>query len=119
MRGEEDYSFMELYRPWWDTGCDACGVSEGDCECLQNWEDRAGVGSKPKWWGWLIAPMDLSCRFCGRWPSTYDGCCNEGDAYLRYRYTAVFFPERVNKLKEYINGDPNQKEADEEATVEA
>lgn len=98
-----DYSFMKYYQPWWDTGCDACGVSQGSCTCKDDWDMKFDDvrDSAPSWWGWLIAP-DLTCRFCSRMMSTYDGCCTEGIAYLKYRYAAAFFPQSLPTLFEHV-----------------
>ena len=99
----DEYEFMKHYMPWWDIGCDACGVSEGVCECKWNWDmkfddDRDSI---PKSWAWLIAPKDLTCRYCGHGMSTYDGCYSAGEAYLKYRYAVAFMPDWVTELKEY------------------
>lgn len=98
----DDLSFMKHYKPWWNTGCDACSVSEGGCTCLEDWEAYAGEGSIPKSWAWLIAP-DITCRSCGHKMSTYDGCCSSGEAYLKYKYAVIFKPDWVPHLMKEIN----------------
>lgn len=96
--------FMKHYEPWWDTGCDCCSVSAGECECKQLWEEKHGEGSKPNAWGWLIIPIyrDTKCHYCSYQPSTYDGCCERGMAYHKYRYSVVFFPEWVPDLMKEV-----------------
>lgn len=111
MSHDTDNSFMKHYKPWWDTGCDVCFISDGACECKQEWEARMGEGSKPVWWGWQISGKGLFCRFCGKTPSTYDGCCEKSVAYLKYRYAVIFFPEWVPDLmKEVEHGNTSSQE---------
>lgn len=91
---------MKYFEDWWTEDCYPCGLKAEFCECREDWEERHGEGSIPKWWGWHIAPKDFECAYCGGMPSTYDCCCAKMDAYLRYRYAVVFFPEIVDELHE-------------------
>ena len=63
----------------------------------------------PKFWAWKIS-SETKCPDCGSTFSTYDGCCEAGESYLKYQYTKRFYPNAIPILMEEVNGKNIEEE---------
>ena len=133
-----DSKFMKHYSEDWEI-CVFCGFEA--CEC----NDTAVYETKEKWraeiieldnkikvlqeaikttkvppipvfWAWKISG-DEKCPNCGSKMSTYDGCCEFGESYLKFQYTKRFYPNALPILMEEVNGSNKQATKEPEAAL--